>query len=170
MGTLKERAAAHISVLVAQESVAFRYSMFICFSDVRVYFSNKELKNCSRYYIPTVLSILFNILTSAAFSVFVLFHCGAKFVTLFELFIEFWIFILDINAQSFYSLKDKHILFFIQLIKHVLYDRIVKKAKRDRATSLMYGLSVVFEYEKQGKADVGRTEVDALKYLVDYLY
>lgn len=52
----------------------------------------------------------------------------------------------------------------------ILYDRIVKKAKRDRATSLMYGLSVVFEYEKQGKADVGRTEVDALKYLVDYLY
>ena len=52
----------------------------------------------------------------------------------------------------------------------ILYDRIVKKAKRDRATSLMYGLSVVFEYEKQGKADVGRTEVDALKYLVNYLY
>ena len=52
----------------------------------------------------------------------------------------------------------------------ILYDRIVKKAKRDRATSLMYGLSGVFEYEKQGKADVGRTEVDALKYLVNYLY
>ena len=52
----------------------------------------------------------------------------------------------------------------------ILYDRIVKSAKRDRATSLMYGLSVVFEYEKQGKADIGRTEVDALKYLAEYIY
>ena len=52
----------------------------------------------------------------------------------------------------------------------ILYDRIVKSAKRDRATSLMYGLSVVFEYEKQGKADIGRADVDALKYLVGYIY
>ena len=52
----------------------------------------------------------------------------------------------------------------------ILYDRIVKSAKRDRATSLMYGLSVVFEYEKQGKADIGRTEVDTLKYLAGYIY
>ena len=52
----------------------------------------------------------------------------------------------------------------------IVYDRIVKSAKRDRATSLMYGLSVVYEYEKQGKADVGRSEVDALKYLVKYIY
>ena len=47
----------------------------------------------------------------------------------------------------------------------IIYDRIVKSAKRDRATSLMYGLSVVYEYEKQGKADVGKTEVDALIYI-----
>ena len=33
----------------------------------------------------------------------------------------------------------------------IVYSRIVKSAKRDRATSLMYGLSVVFEYEKEGK-------------------
>lgn len=52
----------------------------------------------------------------------------------------------------------------------ILYDRIVKSAKRDRATSLMYGLSVVFEYEKQGKADINKTEVDALKYLINYIY
>lgn len=52
----------------------------------------------------------------------------------------------------------------------ILYDRIVKSAKRDRATSLMYGLSVVFEYEKQGKADANKTEVDVLKYLANYIY
>lgn len=52
----------------------------------------------------------------------------------------------------------------------ILYDRIVKSAKRDRATSLMYGLSVVFEYEKQGKAEVGKSEVDTLKYLEKYIF
>ena len=52
----------------------------------------------------------------------------------------------------------------------IIYDRIVKSAKRDRATSLMYGLSVVFEYEKQGKADIGRKDVDILNYLVGYIY
>ena len=52
----------------------------------------------------------------------------------------------------------------------IIYDRIVKSAKRDRATSLMYGLSVVFEYEKQGKADMGRKDVDVLNYLVGYIY
>ena len=52
----------------------------------------------------------------------------------------------------------------------IVYSRIVKSAKRDRATSLMYGLSVVFEYEKEGKAEVNRSEVDALKYLVKYIY
>lgn len=52
----------------------------------------------------------------------------------------------------------------------LIYDRIVSKNKRDRATSLMYGLSVVFEFEKQGKADVGRISVDALEYLKKYIY
>lgn len=52
----------------------------------------------------------------------------------------------------------------------IIYDRIVKTAKRDRATSLMYGLSVVYEYEKQGKAEVGRTEIDTLKYLSEYIF
>lgn len=52
----------------------------------------------------------------------------------------------------------------------VIYERIVKSAKRDRATSLMYGLSVVYEYEKQGKADIGKTETDMLKYLSGYLF
>lgn len=52
----------------------------------------------------------------------------------------------------------------------IIYNRIVKTTKRDRATSLMYGLSVVFEYEKQGKAEIGKKECDVLKYLVKYLY
>lgn len=56
------------------------------------------------------------------------------------------------------------------LNSQILYDRIVKTAKRDRATSLMYGLSVVFEMEKQGKAELSHKDVDALKYLVGYLY
>lgn len=52
----------------------------------------------------------------------------------------------------------------------IIYDRIVKSAKRDRATSLMYGLSVVYEYEKQGKADIEKKDIDVLKYLSGYLY
>jgi hypothetical protein len=32
-----------------------------------------------------------------------------------------------------------------------VYERIVKRKKRDRATSLMYGLSVVFEFESESK-------------------
>lgn len=52
----------------------------------------------------------------------------------------------------------------------LIYNRIVSSKKRDRATSLMYGLSVVWEYEKQGKADMYRKEEDALSYLKKYIY
>ena len=52
----------------------------------------------------------------------------------------------------------------------IIYTRIVKSKKRDRATSLMYGLSVVWEYEKQGKADMYKKEVDPLTYLKKYIY
>lgn len=34
---------------------------------------------------------------------------------------------------------------------NTIYDRIVKKHKRDRATSLVYGLSVVYELEVENK-------------------
>lgn len=52
----------------------------------------------------------------------------------------------------------------------IVYTRIVKTAKRDRATSLMYGLSVILEYEKQAKADAQKTDVDVLQYLSGYIY
>ncbi len=52
----------------------------------------------------------------------------------------------------------------------LIYDRIVKNAKRDRATSLMYGLSVVYEYEKQGKADMFRKVEDEFEYLKKYIF
>lgn len=52
----------------------------------------------------------------------------------------------------------------------IVYSRIVSSKKRDRATSLMYGLSVVWEYEKQGKADMYKKEVDPLSYLKKYIY
>lgn len=52
----------------------------------------------------------------------------------------------------------------------IQYSRIVSSKKRDRATSLMYGLSVVWEYEKQGKADMYKKEVDPLNYLSKYIY
>lgn len=52
----------------------------------------------------------------------------------------------------------------------IVYERIVKSKKRDRATSLGYGLSVVYEFEREGKANVSHTEVDTLKYLSNYLY
>lgn len=52
----------------------------------------------------------------------------------------------------------------------IIYSRIVRKTKRDRATSLMYGLSVVWEYEKQGKADMYKKEADPLTYLKKYIF
>ncbi len=51
----------------------------------------------------------------------------------------------------------------------VVYERIVNATKRDRATSLMYGLSVVSEMEKQGKADANRKPIDEEKYLLGYV-
>ena len=51
----------------------------------------------------------------------------------------------------------------------ILYDRIVKSAKRDRATSLMYGLTVVIDYEKQDIPDIDKTEVNKLHYFASYI-
>lgn len=52
----------------------------------------------------------------------------------------------------------------------IIYDRIIKKNKRDRATSLMYGLSVVYEYEREGKADIYRNKIDDEEYLMKYIF
>lgn len=52
----------------------------------------------------------------------------------------------------------------------IIYDRIIKKNKRDRATSLMYGLSVVYEYEREGKADLYRNKIDEESYLMNYIF
>lgn len=51
----------------------------------------------------------------------------------------------------------------------VVYERIVNTTKRDRCTSLMYGLSVVSELEKQGKADAYKKPQDEEKYLLKYV-
>lgn len=52
----------------------------------------------------------------------------------------------------------------------LVYGRIVQKNKRDRATSLMYGLSVIYEYERDGKADLYKKKTDDLSYLMKYIY
>lgn len=52
----------------------------------------------------------------------------------------------------------------------IIYGRIIQRNKRDRVTSLMYGLSVVFEYEREGKADIYRKKVDDEEYLMQYIF
>lgn len=53
----------------------------------------------------------------------------------------------------------------------LVYDRIIKTNKRDRATSLMYGLSVVSEMEKEGKAHAyAKEDENELDYLVKYIF
>lgn len=42
----------------------------------------------------------------------------------------------------------------------IVYTRIVKKKKRDRATSLMYGLSYIYELELEGKGNATRKSED----------
>lgn len=49
------------------------------------------------------------------------------------------------------------------------YNRIVKTKKRDRATSLMYGLSYVYELEQQGKARLNQDDTNELDYLMQYM-
>lgn len=53
---------------------------------------------------------------------------------------------------------------------NVVYERIIKKTKRDRCTSLMYGLSIVSELEKQGKADMYKKPQDTLEFLTKFIY
>lgn len=53
---------------------------------------------------------------------------------------------------------------------NIIYTRLVRTNKRDRATSLMYGLSVVCEYEKEGKSKKYKKKESDLDYLSRYIY
>lgn len=48
------------------------------------------------------------------------------------------------------------------------YSRIVQRKKRDRATSLMYGLSYVHHMEQEGRALLYKDNTDDLEYLARY--
>lgn len=48
------------------------------------------------------------------------------------------------------------------------YSRIVQRKKRDRATSLMYGLSYVHYMEQEGRARLYRDNTDDFEYLAQY--
>lgn len=52
----------------------------------------------------------------------------------------------------------------------LLYGRIVQNNKRDRATSLMYGMSVICEYEKEEQLKLSKKKVNDEEYLMSYLY
>lgn len=49
------------------------------------------------------------------------------------------------------------------------YSRIVQRKKRDRATSLMYGLSYVHHMEQEGRANLYRDTTDEFDYLAQFL-
>lgn len=84
----------------------------------------------------------------------------------------------DMSAEEFYlHVEHDNLIEELSNIKQnisqqnkIIYDRIVKKNKRDRATSLMYGLSVVYEYEREGKAELYKSKTDAKEYLMNYIF
>lgn len=51
----------------------------------------------------------------------------------------------------------------------IIYEKIVKSKKRDRATSLMYGLSYIYELEANKRQDHYRKEEDQFKKLKSYI-
>ena len=53
---------------------------------------------------------------------------------------------------------------------NILYSRIIKTKKRDRATSLFYGLSVVCEWEKINKQNLYRNKSTDLDILQEYTF
>ncbi len=52
----------------------------------------------------------------------------------------------------------------------ITYSRIVKTKKRDRATSLMYLLSYIFEMEQSGRAKLYQETVDDLDLMMQYTF
>jgi hypothetical protein len=71
----------------------------------------------------------------------------------------------DILTQELSNIKQDH-----TNQGSVVYTRIVKGKKRDRATSLMYLLSYVFELEQEGRANIYYEEQDDLSTLMDYSF
>ena len=53
---------------------------------------------------------------------------------------------------------------------NIQYNRIVKSKKRDRATSLFYGLSVVYEWETENKQNLYKSKESELKLLEQYTF
>ncbi len=53
---------------------------------------------------------------------------------------------------------------------NIQYNRIVKSKKRDRATSLFYGLSVVYEWETENKQNLYKSKETELKLLEQYTF
>jgi len=52
----------------------------------------------------------------------------------------------------------------------LVYERIIKTKKRDRATSLFYGLSVVYEWETENKQNLYRSKNTDAQLLAQYTY
>ena len=50
------------------------------------------------------------------------------------------------------------------------YNRIIKTKKRDRATSLFYGLSVISEWELENKQNLYKSKNTGLELLEQYTY
>jgi len=75
---------------------------------------------------------------------------------------EFSMFVqTDLLIQELSNIKQ-----IMSANNNVIYDRIVKTHKRDRATSLAYGLSVVNEMEEYNRKNMfGEEEEDSLQYL-----
>ena len=51
-----------------------------------------------------------------------------------------------------------------------IYEKIVKSKKRDRATSLMYGLSYIYKLEASNRQDFYKKNVDNYKKLKSYIH
>ena len=51
----------------------------------------------------------------------------------------------------------------------IVYEKIVKSKKRDRATSLMYGLSYIYELEAENRANYYKKQDKGMEKLLDYI-
>ena len=63
----------------------------------------------------------------------------------------------DLMISELSNIKQE----FTDSTNRLVYTRIIKRKKRDRATSLMYGLSYIFELEEEARKKLFQTEDDA---------